>query len=253
MARYIIFDLETTGLHRINDRIVSIAAYDLRTDEVFYEEVNPLRPCPVAASKVHGLTDDVLRKKPIWAVVGPRFWRWVLERQPHGAPLCLVGHNAKAFDVPVLSNELARLSDLPPARGPLYVVDTLLICREIFPKEILASKNQPAVYRHLFQEDPGDQHNALGDVTALARIAREPVLRRRLETPAIAFRYELGGKNMACWPANLLALPETDPTAPPATTPTQPQAAPSVRLQTIVTSPYFKSTPYVSDKLDKDV
>ena len=80
MARYIIVDLESTGLHRTEDRIVSVAAIDLHLDEEFYEEVNPLRPVSKGAAKVHGLTDAALACKPVWSVVGPRFWRWLLLR-----------------------------------------------------------------------------------------------------------------------------------------------------------------------------
>jgi DNA polymerase III epsilon subunit-like protein len=132
-----VFDIESTGLHRESDRIVSIAAIRVPDaahgieEEKFYEEVNPLRSVSKGAARVHGLSDEHLLTKPIWAVVGPRFWAWILKHQNVGDEICLIGHNARSFDVPMLSFELARLSNLRPAKGPFYLVDTLTICRTV--------------------------------------------------------------------------------------------------------------------------
>ena len=112
-ARVVIFDLESTGLSRTDDRIVSVAAIDMQTKEEFYEEVNPLMKVSRGAAKVHGLTDEHLLAKPIWAVVGPRFWDWLLKRQEPGRDMHLFAHNGKSFDVvpKVYNFERLKLAD----------------------------------------------------------------------------------------------------------------------------------------------
>jgi DNA polymerase III epsilon subunit-like protein len=210
MARTVVFfDIETTGLSRTDDRIVSIAAIDMQTKDEYYEEVNPLMKVGRGAAKVHGLTDEHLLGKPIWGVVGPRFWAWLLRHQEPGREMHLFAHNGKSFDVPVLANELARLPGLPRARVPMYIVDTLVLCRDIIPKSLLASKSQPNVYKHLFQEDAQGQHNALGDVQALARIVErlEPEINVKMQVQCSAankaYKYALGSPEVY-WPPNLV-------------------------------------------------
>ena len=187
MARFVVFDLETTGLNVRDDRIVSLAALDMHTGREFFAHVNPGVPVPRAAQEVHGLTDDFLRAKPKWASVGRRFWAWFarLYEEP-GARVCLVGHNAARFDAPFLQNELARLGmkGAKPLRA--YVVDTLPVFRAVFTE--VKSKSQASVYEHLFGAPPKKQHDARGDVRALARIIKTDDVRARLETPAVAFK-----------------------------------------------------------------
>ena len=143
-----------------------------------------------------------LRHKPPWERVGRQFWKWMIALQKPGDHLVLVGHNAAKFDIPMLANEIARLKDLPRAKGPLYVCDTLTICKEVFPKTVLASKRQAKVYEHLFGEEPGGQHNALGDVEALARIVKHETIRKRVETPKVAMGLQLG--KQVEWPKETL-------------------------------------------------
>lgn len=201
-----------------DDRIVSIAFKDAKTDEEFYEEVKPAKASHPAAEKVHGLSAAHLSTKPQWTEVGPRAWNWLLSRQKAaGSRLILVGHNAKKFDAPIFANELKRLSGLKAAKGPIFVADTLEISRAMYDKggiKTVAASARPGkpisnrqadVYIHLFQAAPSDQHSALGDVRALIRIAREQPFRQALKTPEISLAFELG-KNDTFWPKNLLYI-----------------------------------------------
>jgi DNA polymerase III epsilon subunit-like protein len=226
-ARFVVFDLESTGFDRQKDRICSVAAIDLASGHEFYAECNPKRSISYGAQKAHGLSAKRLSKRSSWAVVGRRFWEWLRDHQRTGIPMILVGHNAVSFDIPMLANELSRLSGLEPAKCPMFVLDTLHICREVFPKTVLASKRQAKVYEHLFGSEPDDQHNALGDVKALVRIAASPIIRRRVEDPARALALELGGASGPWWPENVRFV------APPPKAPTT-AAAP------VITSKYFK-------------
>ena len=58
--RVLAFDLETTGVSTNNDRIVQVALIGAQADgsTVHYDVlVNPQRPIPMGASRVHGIFD----------------------------------------------------------------------------------------------------------------------------------------------------------------------------------------------------
>ncbi len=194
MARFVVIDLETTGLSTRKDRIVSIAAIDVHTGNTFHSCVNPAVPVSRSAAAVHRLTGAMLRTKPTWDVVGPAFWKWLsgVYEEP-GMRVCLVGHNAAQFDIPMLTNELLRLrfagSDKTPSSLEAYVVDTLAIAHQVFP--MLQSKSQAAVYRHLFRRDAPKQHDAMGDAQALLRIIMTPLMRSAIESPSIALAHPI--------------------------------------------------------------
>lgn len=207
MPTFIMFDIESTGLQTHTDRIVSIAFKDTKTNEEFYEEVWPEVPSSSFAEKVHGLNMAHLSKKPRWSEVGPRVWNWLLERQKRSADtrLILVGHNARRFDAKMLGYELRRLVNLPRAVGPIFVADTMIIARDLYPQTVLASKKQVSIYEHLFRTQPTQQHSAIGDVRALLRIARAPDFRKQLKTPEFALAFQLG-RDEECWPRNILFI-----------------------------------------------
>lgn len=186
MTQYIIFDLETTGLSCTRDRIVSIAAIDLYSGDEFYAEINPLMRLQKAAAAVNGFSDEMLQGKPTWAQVGPAFWQWIGDHQSSGGSLCFVAHNGRRFDIPMLTNELKRLAALPPAKGPLFVADTLTISRQLFPH--LVSKKLSSVFEHMFKKQPDKQHHALGDAQALLQLVKHPLFKDKVEDPLFSVR-----------------------------------------------------------------
>jgi DNA polymerase III subunit epsilon len=126
--REIVLDTETTGFEPAEgDRIVEIGAVELvnhvPTGRTFHQYVNPLRTMPEAAFQVHGLGDDFLRDKPVFADVARAFLGFIGDAH-------LVIHNA-AFDMKFLNAELgwAGLPPIPWERA----IDTLAIARRKFP------------------------------------------------------------------------------------------------------------------------
>lgn len=114
-------DFETTGLHADRDRVVEVAVARGRLGarpSVWTTLVNPGRP--VAASAVHGITDDMVAGQPSFAQIAPR-----LLRELDGA--VLVAHNAP-FDLSFLDAECARAFR---PRPPLPVLDTLGLARRL--------------------------------------------------------------------------------------------------------------------------
>lgn len=122
--REVVYDSETTGLSVGQDRIVEIGCVELvdrrKSGRTFQAYVNPGRPVG-PSEQVHGLTDAFLADKPRLDAVLPEFLAFL-------GPDPIVGHNAAAFDMAVLRNELARLNR-PMIPNP--VVDTLPLARRV--------------------------------------------------------------------------------------------------------------------------
>ncbi len=99
---YAVVDIETTGLDRIDDRIIEIAIVhldsNLREISRWQSLINPGRPS--GAEHIHGLTDAHLVNAPTFSDIADD-----LARQLHGHRI--VAHNAK-FDREFLNNEFAR-------------------------------------------------------------------------------------------------------------------------------------------------
>ena len=123
--RVLAFDLETTGISTNNDRIVQVALIGADADgnPIHHDIlVNPQRPIPRDASRVHGIYDQDVRNKPVFKECANE-----LAELMEGA--VIVGHNARKFDMPLLQNEFYRCGISPPK--PLVVLDTLEAVRRL--------------------------------------------------------------------------------------------------------------------------
>lgn len=124
-AAFIAFDTETTGLDPASGRIVEIGAvkFDRRGVIARYNVlINPEMPMPEEAGKVNGITDAMLKDKPLIADVFPDFFDFI------GTGV-LVAHNAP-FDINYVNAELKRAGK-PPLSNK--VVDTRIFAKEVFP------------------------------------------------------------------------------------------------------------------------
>lgn len=126
--REIVLDTETTGFDpESGDRIAEIGAVELLnhlpTGRTYHQYINPERSMPKEAFEVHGLGDDFLKDKPVFAQIGQAFLDFVGDAK-------LVIHNA-AFDMKFLNAELSwvNLPQLPWEQA----IDTLAIARAKFP------------------------------------------------------------------------------------------------------------------------
>jgi DNA polymerase-3 subunit epsilon len=128
--RQIVLDTETTGLEpEDGHRIIEIGALELidrsLTGRQFHKYINPERSVDEGAVEVHGLGDDFLGDKPVFADVAEEFLDFI-----RGAELII--HNA-AFDVGFLDAELARLSEPVRVIDVAQVLDTLELARALHP------------------------------------------------------------------------------------------------------------------------
>ncbi|MGH1458286.1 MAG: DNA polymerase III subunit epsilon [Paracoccaceae bacterium] len=126
--REIVLDTETTGFEpESGDRIVEIGCVELYnhmpTGNTYHQYINPERSMPQGAFEVHGLGDDFLRDKPVFAKVGQSFLDFIGDAR-------LIIHNA-SFDMKFLNAELKWMG--LPLLPMSQALDTLAIARKKFP------------------------------------------------------------------------------------------------------------------------
>jgi DNA polymerase-3 subunit epsilon len=157
----VVFDTETTGLVPHQDEIVQIGAVRvlhgrLIASEVFDLLVDPGRPIPLAASRVHGVTDTRVTGAP-----GPG--EGVRRFHAFAGQSVLVAHNAP-FDLAFLNRHagVAGLAFDQP------VLDTVLLSAIVFGASEKHSLD--ALCMRLGIEIPEtERHTALGDARATAQ------------------------------------------------------------------------------------
>ena len=163
--RQIVLDTETTGLSPENDRIVEIGCVEMMnrrlTNVNFHEYLNPQMPMPQGAFDVHGLSDEFLSDKPLFANVCSSFLDYVKGSQ-------LIIHNA-SFDVGFLDAEIQRLN---PSLGKLTdyceVVDSLATARELHPGQ--RNDLDSLAKRYSIDNSHRTLHGALLDSEILAEV-----------------------------------------------------------------------------------
>ncbi|MBI5100351.1 MAG: 3'-5' exonuclease [Nitrospirae bacterium] len=163
--RFISIDLETTGLfpHR-GDRVIEIGAVmvsDSGNIQEFHSLINVRKRISLKASRIHGITNDMLSDQPKAENIFPQFMDFIRDG-------ILVAHNA-IFDVSFLRYELSRLG--LPFNNRYHC--SLEMCKARLPE--LRNYRLGTVYKSLFGKLPeGAQiHRALSDAKMVAEIWRE--------------------------------------------------------------------------------
>ncbi|WP_343313070.1 DNA polymerase III subunit epsilon [Brucella sp. BE17] len=126
--REIVFDTETTGLERLEDRVIEIGGVELinkfPTGNTFHKFINPQgRQVHPDALAIHGISNEQLLDKPTFAEIVDEFSEFF-----DGA--ILVAHNAM-FDLGFINAELARIGR--PEIAVDRILDTLALARRKHP------------------------------------------------------------------------------------------------------------------------
>ncbi|RZI85125.1 MAG: DNA polymerase III subunit epsilon [Rubrivivax sp.] len=165
MSRQIFLDTETTGLSpESGDRIIEIGCVEMvnrrLTGRHLHFYLNPERPNHEDAVRIHGLTDEFLADKPLFASVVDEFLAYV-----QGSELII--HNA-SFDIGFLNAELRRVGKGVMADHIEGVLDTLVMAREMFPGK---SNSLDALCKRLEVDNTHRTlHGALMDAELLATV-----------------------------------------------------------------------------------
>ncbi len=162
----IFFDLETTGIDIVNDRIVQIAyhkVYPNGKEESKSFLINPGMPIPPQATAIHKITDDDVAMAPLFKHVANE-----IARDFEGCDLA--GYNSNRFDIPLLAEELLRAE-----------VDIDLSKRKFIDVQVVFHKKEPrnlsAAYQFYCNKELTGAHDAAVDTMATFEI-----LKAQLET-----------------------------------------------------------------------
>lgn len=156
----VFFDVETTGLNVIRDRIVQLAMVKMQKNGQPPLElsmlINPGIPISEESMQIHGITPKDLANKPTFGQVAQKIWDFI------GAS-DLAGYNSNRFDVPMLMEEFARVGmefDVSKRR----LIDVQRIFYKMEPRTLRAA------YRLYCGRELEDAHDALADVKATLEV-----------------------------------------------------------------------------------
>lgn len=161
--REIVLDTETTGLDpNSGHRIVEIGCVEMIdysiTGNYLHEYLNPERDMPDEAFRVHGLSNDFLADKPLFADVADKFLDFI-------GDATLVIHNAE-FDMKFINAELAKIGRPPIPMDRTR--DTVAMARRKFPG---AQANLDALCNRFGIDNAArTKHGALLDSELLAEV-----------------------------------------------------------------------------------
>lgn len=151
----VVFDLETTGVSLVHDRIIEISILKVHPDgleETKTRRINPGRPIPAESTAVHGITDEDVKDCPTFDQVAKSLYQWI-----EGCDI--IGFNSIRFDVPMLVEELLRAGvavDFSKRR--------LVDVQTIYHK--MERRNLEAAYRFYCGKTLVDAHSAEADTRA---------------------------------------------------------------------------------------
>ena len=158
----IVFDLETTGLDLVKDRIIQISYIKVFPDGQEQREnlfVNPEIPIPPEVVQLTGITNEQVHNQPTFKQLSPR-----LAQQFTGCDFA--GFNSNHFDIPMLAEEFLRAGvdfDFSKCR--------LIDAQTIFHK--MERRNLAAAYKFYCgrkMEDDFTAHKADEDTEATYRV-----------------------------------------------------------------------------------
>ena len=163
--RQIILDTETTGLETADGhRIIEIGCVEVKdrrpSQSHFHQYLNPERQIEDGAMEVHGISNEFLQDKPLFADVVDEFLAFV-----EGAELVI--HNAP-FDIGFLDYELSLLGRDDRMADHCRVLDTLELARDLHPGQ--RNSLDALCKRYEVDNSTRKLHGALLDAEILADV-----------------------------------------------------------------------------------
>lgn len=155
----VLLDLESTGSSPKTDRIVQLAVAKWYPDgrvKTYSTLVNPEIPIPAGATKVHGITDEMVKDAPTFKVLAPTVI-------PGFKNALIVGYNVKGFDLVMLEAECARAGIEMKANDYLSI-DPFRIWGEMERRDL------GSAMKRFCNEDHAGAHDAEADLRAAGMV-----------------------------------------------------------------------------------
>ena len=187
----VFFDIETTGVSTTQDRIVQIACIKIDMDGNKEEKkmlINPTIPIPKESTEVHGIDDEMVKDAPLFKNISKALYFFFKDCD-------IAGYNSDSFDIPLLSEEFARVG-IDFLNWEHNLVDVLKYER------LLHSNKLVDVYKRYTGNDLDGAHDALNDVRATVEILFHQIENKPEITPeeidsicqGERKRFDIGGK-----------------------------------------------------------
>lgn len=155
----IFFDLETTGINIVSDRIVQIAYHKVSPngkEESKCMLINPEMPIPPEATAIHKITNEAVADCPTFKQV-------VNEIVKDFEGCDLAGYNSNRFDIPLLAEEFLRAeADIDLSRRKFVDVQVIFHKKE--------QRTLSAAYKFYCDKDLEGAHDASVDTMATYEI-----------------------------------------------------------------------------------
>lgn len=176
------FDLETTGVDPVKDRIVEIAVIKVAADgsrTQYVKRINPEMPIPEGSSLIHGIYDADVVDAPTFKEVGQELLQF-FENCDIG------GYNSNRFDLPVLTEEFYRAGiDVD------FKTRKLIDVQQIFFKK--EARTLSAAYEFYCNKDLKNAHSAEADVIATIEVLDAQLARYQDLEKNVAALHEFSG------------------------------------------------------------
>ena len=146
------FDLETTGVNVVKDRIVEISIIKINIDNTEESKtwlINPEMPIPKIVSAIHGIDDEMVKNEPIFKDYSKEIYDFIKDCD-------LAGFNSNKFDIPLLAEELLR-SEIDFDLSKIKTVDV----QNIFHK--MEKRTLSAAYKFYCGKLHEDAHSSMSD------------------------------------------------------------------------------------------
>jgi DNA polymerase-3 subunit epsilon len=162
-GRQIILDTETTGLEPGDGhRIIEIGCVEVRnrrkSERMFHQYLNPHRVIDDGAFEVHGISNEFLADKPVFADIAQDLIDFIRDSE-------LIIHNAP-FDIAFINAELKLLGKKwGKLEDYCRVTDTLVMARELHPGQ--KNSLDALCSRYQIDNSQRDLHGALLDAQIL--------------------------------------------------------------------------------------
>jgi DNA polymerase-3 subunit epsilon len=165
--RKIILDTETTGINpKLGHKIIEVGCVEIinrePTGNNYHQYLNPMRDIELEAIKVHGLTNEFLNDKPVFAYIAKDLYNYL-----SGAELII--HNA-AFDMGFLNHEFSLLKNSSEYQlsEVCSVTDTLKLARAKHPAQ--HNSLDALCKRYGIDNSSRELHGALLDAQLLSEV-----------------------------------------------------------------------------------
>lgn len=171
----VFFDLETTGIDMVNDRIVEICILKVFPDgktEVKTRRVNPTIPIPAQSTAIHGITDEDVKDCPTFKEIARSLVQLI-----EGCDFA--GYNSNKFDLPLLAEEFIR-ADIDFDLKKRKFIDVQTIFHKMEQRTLVAA------YKFYCDKDLNNAHSAEADTVATyevlkAQLDRYPELKNDVD------------------------------------------------------------------------